>query len=69
TYLSFFTDISHHFEQIKQLKARAYQDYLTELPNCFALGDTIYVHILEDSDQLFRDYPITHFGLNRSLLA
>ncbi len=26
------------------------------------------VHISEDSDQLFRDYPITYFGLNRSLI-
>ncbi|QIR08059.1 sensor domain-containing diguanylate cyclase [Salinivibrio costicola] len=49
TYLSFFTDISHHFEQIKQLKARAYQDYLTELPNRFALDDTIYELILTQS--------------------
>ncbi|WP_164834066.1 hypothetical protein [Salinivibrio socompensis] len=26
------------------------------------------VHISEHSDQSFRDYPITHFGLNRSLI-
>ncbi|MDF5137615.1 hypothetical protein P3631_16885, partial [Vibrio parahaemolyticus] len=26
-----------------------------------------YMHISEHSDQSFRDYPITHFGLNRSL--
>ena len=34
------------------------------------VGDTIYiaVHISEHSDQSFRDYPITHFGLNRSLI-
>ncbi len=24
------------------------------------------LHISEHSDQSFRDYPITHFGLNRS---
>ncbi|EMP92190.1 GGDEF domain protein, partial [Vibrio cholerae O1 str. 116063] len=27
-----------------------------------------YVHISEHSDQSFRYYPITHFGLNRSLI-
>ncbi|GHX16249.1 hypothetical protein VCSRO200_3243 [Vibrio cholerae] len=27
-----------------------------------------FVHISEHSDQSFRDYPITHFGLNRSLI-
>lgn len=27
------------------------------------------VHISEHSDQSFRDYPITHFGLNRSLIS
>ncbi|CAH8189179.1 hypothetical protein VAE151_550234 [Vibrio aestuarianus] len=26
------------------------------------------MHISEHSDQSFRDYPITHFGLNRSLI-
>ncbi|GHZ68836.1 acetyltransferase, putative [Vibrio cholerae] len=26
------------------------------------------LHISEHSDQSFRDYPITHFGLNRSLI-
>ena len=26
------------------------------------------VHIWEHSDQSFRDYPITYFGLNRSLI-
>ncbi|MDF4795762.1 helix-turn-helix domain-containing protein, partial [Vibrio parahaemolyticus] len=29
--------------------------------------DDWIVHISEHSDQSFRDYPITHFGLNRSL--
>lgn len=28
----------------------------------------VNVHISEHSDQSFRDYPITHFGLNRSLI-
>ncbi|GHW59008.1 DNA-binding protein [Vibrio cholerae] len=27
-----------------------------------------HMHISEHSDQSFRDYPITHFGLNRSLI-
>ncbi len=32
-------------------------------------GQTLLVvHISEHSDQSFRDYPITHFGLNRSLI-
>ncbi|MBS9946861.1 hypothetical protein J4H64_10525 [Vibrio alginolyticus] len=28
----------------------------------------LIMHISEHSDQSFRDYPITHFGLNRSLI-
>ncbi len=28
----------------------------------------VWLHISEHSDQSFRDYPITHFGLNRSLI-
>ncbi|MFH4486986.1 hypothetical protein WMQ28_14125 [Vibrio metschnikovii] len=31
-------------------------------------NDLDLVHISEHSDQSFRDYPITHFGLNRSLI-
>ncbi len=31
-------------------------------------GEEIVMHISEHSDQSFRDYPITHFGLNRSLI-
>ncbi|MBT0322777.1 IS66 family insertion sequence element accessory protein TnpB, partial [Vibrio campbellii] len=31
-------------------------------------GFTIIVHISGHSDQSFRDYPITHFGFNRSLI-
>ncbi|WP_277986506.1 hypothetical protein [Vibrio vulnificus] len=29
---------------------------------------SLEVRISEHSDQSFRDYPITHFGLNRSLI-
>ncbi len=33
-----------------------------------SIGQAENVHISEHSDQSFRDYPITHFGLNRSLI-
>ncbi|MFW0966471.1 hypothetical protein ACEV9L_25815, partial [Vibrio parahaemolyticus] len=32
------------------------------------IGEAALLHISEHSDQSFRDYPITHFGLNRSLI-
>ena len=34
----------------------------------FVIGRKNWLHISEHSDQSFRDYPITHFGLNRSLI-
>ncbi|MCA3904025.1 hypothetical protein JKP31_22530, partial [Vibrio vulnificus] len=40
---------------------------IADYDEVIALWVQTEVHISEHSDQSFRDYPITHFGLNRSL--
>lgn len=42
-YISFLSDISNHFHEIRELKQRAYYDYLTKLPNRFLLEQEINV--------------------------
>ncbi|EKO3574486.1 diguanylate cyclase [Vibrio metschnikovii] len=44
-YISFLTDISSHFDEIRKLKKRAYYDYLTTLPNRYLLEQEINVLI------------------------
>ena len=40
-YISFLSDISSHFHEIRKLKKRAYYDYLTTLPNRYLLEQEI----------------------------
>lgn len=44
-YISFLSDISFHFHEIRKLKKRAYYDYLTTLPNRYLLEQEINVLI------------------------
>nr|WP_080729721.1 ISAs1 family transposase [Vibrio vulnificus] len=70
--LSVLGDIEHEWPELKSMgivaSIRQESAVATEQDVRILYYICSKVHISEHSDQSFRDYPITHFGLNRSLI-